>query len=46
MISPGKSFELGYRLPAGEYAVLCFQPDSRTGKPQTLEGMYTVVTLR
>lgn len=46
MISPGRSFQFSYRLPAGEYAVLSFQPDSRTGKPQALEGMYAVVTLR
>ena len=46
MLSPGRSFQLSYRLPAGTYAVLCFQPDSRTGKPQTLDGLYTVVTLR
>lgn len=46
MISPGKSFALSYRIPAGDYAVLCFQPDTRNGKPQTLDGMYTVVTLR
>lgn len=45
MISPGRRFDLSYRLPAGTYALLSFQPDSRTGKPQTLEGMYAVVTL-
>jgi hypothetical protein len=46
MISPGNSFQLSYGLPAGTYAVLSFQPDSHTGKPQTLDGLYTVVTLR
>jgi hypothetical protein len=46
MISPGGRFELGYRLPAGDYAIVCFQPDGRTGRPQALEGMYAVVTLR
>lgn len=46
MLSPGTSFQLSYQLPAGEYAVLSFQPDSHTGKPQTLDGLYTVLTLR
>ena len=46
MISPGRKLELTYSLPPGEYALLCFQPDSRTGKPQALEGMYGVATLR
>jgi hypothetical protein len=46
MISPGERFDFGYRLPAGAYALLSLQPDSRTGKPQTADGMYTVVTLR
>jgi hypothetical protein len=45
MISPGREIELTYSLPPGEYALLCFQPDSRTGKPQALEGMYGVATL-
>jgi hypothetical protein len=46
MISPGQTVELSYSLPAGRYALLCFQPDSDTGKPQALEGMYGVTTLR
>jgi hypothetical protein len=46
MISPGRQIELSYSLPAGEYALLCFQRDNRTGKPQALEGMYGVTTLR
>jgi len=46
MISPGRRFQFGYDLPAGRYAVVSFQPDSHTGKPQTLDGLYTIVTLR
>jgi hypothetical protein len=46
MISPGRQFEFAYTLPAGQYAVVSFQPDSHTGKPQTLDGLYTIVTLR
>lgn len=46
MISPGRQFQFAYDLPAGQYAVVSFQPDSHTGKPQTLDGLYTIVTLR
>jgi hypothetical protein len=45
MISPGRQIQFSYALPAGTYALLCFQPDTRTGKPQALEGMYGVATL-
>jgi hypothetical protein len=46
MISPRRQLQFSYTLPAGTYALLCFQPDTRTGKPQTLEGMYGIATLR
>ena len=46
MISPDQQLQFSYQLPAGEYAILCFQPDSRTGQPQTLEGMYGVAALQ
>jgi hypothetical protein len=46
MISPGRQIQFSYTLPAGTYALLCFQPDTRTGKPQALEGMYGIATLR
>jgi hypothetical protein len=45
-LSPGRQMQLSYDLPAGEYAVLDFNQDMRTGRPDTLEGMYAVVTLR
>lgn len=45
-LSPGRTMQLTYDLPAGEYAVLDFNQDPKTGRPDTLEGMYAVVTLR
>ena len=38
--------QLSYDLPAGEYAVLDFNHDLKTGHPDTLDGMYAVVTMR
>jgi hypothetical protein len=38
--------QLTYTLPAGEYALLDFDHDMKTGRPDTLEGMHAVVTLR
>jgi hypothetical protein len=45
-ISPRRQMQLTYDLPAGEYAILDFDHDIKTGRPDTLEGMYAVVTLR
>jgi hypothetical protein len=45
-ISPRRQMQLTYDLPAGEYAILDFNHDMKTGRPDTLEGMYAVVTLR
>jgi len=45
-ISPGRRMQLSYDLPAGEYALLDFNHNLKTGRPDTLEGMYAVVTLR
>jgi len=45
-LSPGHTMQLSYSLPAGRYAVLDFDRDMKTGRPDTLEGMYAVVTLR
>jgi hypothetical protein len=45
-VSPGHTMQLTYSLPAGKYAVLDFNRDMKTGRPDTLEGMYAVVTLR
>lgn len=44
--SPGRRMQLTYDLPAGTYALVDFDHDLKTGRPDTLEGMYAVVTLR
>jgi hypothetical protein len=44
-ISPRRQMQLTYDLPAGEYAILDFNHDMKTGRADTLEGMYAVVTL-
>jgi hypothetical protein len=45
-ISPRRQMQLTYDLPAGEYAILDFNHDTKTGRPDTLEGLYAIVTLR
>jgi hypothetical protein len=45
-ISPGRHMQLTYNLPPGRYAILDFDQDMKTGRPDTLEGMYAVATLR
>lgn len=45
-ISSGREMQLTYDLPAGEYAILDFNHDMKTGRADTLEGLYAVVTLR
>jgi hypothetical protein len=45
-ISPKRQMQLTYDLPKGEYAILDFNQDLKTGRPDTLEGMYAIVTLR
>ncbi len=45
-ISPRRQMQLSYDLPAGEYAMLDFNRDMKTGRAETLEGMYAVVTLQ
>jgi hypothetical protein len=38
--------ELTYRLPAGEYALIDLNHDMTSGRPEALEGMFAIVTLR
>jgi hypothetical protein len=45
-VSPGRRMQLTYDLPAGTYALIDFDHDLKTGRPDSLEGMYAVVTLR
>jgi hypothetical protein len=44
--SPHRQMQLSYRLPAGTYAAIDLDQDMRTGRPESLEGMIAVVTLR
>jgi hypothetical protein len=38
--------QLSYRLPAGTYAAIDFDEDMHTGRPEALEGLAAIVTLR
>lgn len=45
-ISPGKSMTVDYDLPAGQYVVMCFFPDPKTGgMPHALMGMLEMIYL-
>ena len=45
-LSAHAQMQLTYRLPAGEYAVIDLNHDMTSGRPEALEGMYAIVTLR
>jgi hypothetical protein len=45
-LSPHQQMQLTYRVPAGEYALIDLNQDMKSGRPETLEGMYAIVTLR
>jgi hypothetical protein len=45
-ISAHQQMQLTYKLPAGDYALIDFDHDTTTGRPQALEGMYAIATLR
>lgn len=45
-LSAHERMQLTYRLPAGEYALIDLNQDMKSGRPEALEGMYAVVTLR
>jgi uncharacterized cupredoxin-like copper-binding protein len=44
-IAPGKSNELAVNLRPGHYAMLCFVPDAKDGKPHFLHGMIREFTV-
>lgn len=44
-ISAGQQMQLSYKLPAGEYALVDFGQDPKTGRPEALDGVYAVGTL-
>lgn len=45
-LSPHQRIQLAYRLPAGTYAAVDFDQDMHTGRPEALEGLVAIVTLR
>jgi len=45
-LSAHAQMQLIYRLPAGEYALIDLNHDMTSGRPEALEGMYAIVTLR
>lgn len=45
-LSAHEQMQLTYRLPAGEYALIDLNQDMKSGRPEALEGMYAIVTLR
>ncbi len=45
VVSPGRSLQLTYDLPAGTYVLLCFVADDQTGMPHAMMGMHKVVVL-
>jgi hypothetical protein len=45
-ISAGQQMQLSYRLAPGEYALIDFDQDMTTGRPEALNGMYAIATLR
>jgi hypothetical protein len=38
--------QLSYSLPAGTYALIDFDQNMATGRPEALDGMYAIATLR
>jgi len=45
-ITPGASAETTLMLTAGEYALLCFLPDTNTGAPHAALGMVTGLSVK
>jgi hypothetical protein len=45
-LSAHEQMQLTYRLPAGEYALIDLNRDMASGRPEALEGMYAIATLR
>ena len=47
VVSPGRTVAMNYRLPKGDYVLLCFWPDaSMGGMPHAFMGMYRGITLK
>jgi hypothetical protein len=45
-VSAHRQMQLGYTLPAGTYALIDFDQNMTNGRPDALEGMYAIATLR
>jgi len=45
-ISTHQQMQLSYKLPAGKYALIDFNQNMTNGRPEALEGMYAIATLR
>lgn len=46
VVSPGQTVAMNYKLPKGDYVLVCFWPDaSMGGMPHALMGMYRGITL-
>ena len=43
--APGSTRPVSYAVPRGTYALIGWQQDTKTGRPQALEGMYAVTRL-
>lgn len=46
VVGKGQEMNLSVNLPAGEYALMCFFPDPKTGMPHALMGMVNIVHLK
>ncbi len=46
VLSPGRSADITYQLPAGTYDLECFIADDESGMPHAFMGMHKVVTLK
>ena len=46
LVSPGQTVAMNYKLPKGDYVLVCFWPDaSMGGMPHAFMGMYRGIKL-
>jgi len=46
VVSPGHAYSFKYDIPKGDYVVLCFMPDRKTGMPHAFMGMHRPLTVK
>jgi hypothetical protein len=46
VVGEGQAMDVSVNLPAGEYALMCFFPDPKTGMPHAFMGMVKIVHLK